>query len=197
MDTYCSNAKRTFCASEWAKALWHRARAVHGRPQGGYPTALAMAILLARRASPEHLDAHIGRDPRRLLRYNTARWCATTLRLEDLSVWPGMGGLPSAWCKESVRETGERVSATPEALGGTRFANFMETIVNHPDEMRAVVQALPLIAFREDELRPGSTRSTPFTLDDGCHRALALALVAADEPVRVLLGRHPMTRSSR
>jgi len=154
--------------------------AIRSRAVAAQEAAVAGAGALAR------LGVH---DPERAHRYGALTWSVRTMSLAQVRVWPGMGGLPLPWCAGSVDDVAARLAAGRVPASASRLVAMLSAtgdLARH--EAISWLTFLPLLvvpdALLHDHLpHPGS----PWALDDGCHRAVLLALLAVGS-VSVLVG---------
>jgi len=106
--------------------------------------------------SDAELDSIIARDPIRLQNYNKVTWKLDHIMLGACSVYPRMGG--REWAKGSVCDVAERFKRI-EPLGSRIWMMKNFSIVFE-------VQ-LPILVL---------TKGSEFHIDDGSHRAVAMAL---------------------
>lgn len=115
-------------------------------------------------------------------------WDRRTVRLDDLAVWPRMGGLPSAATRGSAAETARSILENGIPQGASRLRALVEAARRDPPGIERVCRALPLIAVEYSMLFGDKRRLMPWALDDGSHRAVVLALISASMDVDVLIG---------
>jgi hypothetical protein len=127
-------------------------------------------------------------DERRRRRFTHSSWGFGTVELDDLAVWPGMGGLPSAVTCGSALDTARRIRESGMPKRARRLRALVEAARTDPVGIERVCRALPLIAVEYDRLFQAHCRSIPWALDDGSHRAVVLALISARTNVDVLIG---------
>lgn len=102
------------------------------------------------------IDAVIGRDPLRLGDYNRARWTLGGFDLRQCVVWPQMGG--RAWAVGDPIIVAKRFKIyEPQKSRVWRMTEFVDVYES----------VLPIIVIR---------RSLEVRIDDGSHRAVAIAL---------------------
>ena len=108
--------------------------------------------------SDAEIDNYIGgQNPRRLGFFDRAEWQLGTVNLSECIVWPKMGERP--WASGSVTEVAEMFqSKEPKENRIWRMQTFSDFFSSH----------LPIVVFGGGPLR--------FAIDDGSHRAVAMAL---------------------
>jgi hypothetical protein len=125
--------------------------------------ALELSSRTLAQVGHENIDAEIGRDPRRLDDYGNSRWRLGSVRLDRCTVWQGMGQRP--WAQGIVSavaaEFRRRNDRTDRVWRMTKFAHLYR-------------EHLPIVIIE----RPGR-----FHIDDGSHRAVAMALAGVAETV--------------
>lgn len=127
-------------------------------------------------------------DEARRRRFAESVWDRRTVRLDDLAVWPRMGGLPSAATRGSAAETARSILENGMPQGASRLRALVEAARRDPPGIERVCRALPLIAVEYSMLFGDKRRLMPWALDDGSHRAVVLALISASMDVDVLIG---------
>jgi hypothetical protein len=127
-------------------------------------------------------------DEARRRRFTESAWDRATVGLDDLAVWPRMGGLPSAATCGSAVETARHILENGIPPGASRLRALVEAARRDPPGIERVCRALPLIAVEYDVLFGAKRRLIPWALDDGSHRAVVLALISARKDVDVLIG---------
>lgn len=117
-------------------------------------------------------------DRDRLKRFNSHNWHLKACRLDEMGVWPRMGdGLPLEWCEGSVQETAAHVNKFLQEQNPIYKTPGMLKSVRKIQEMLPfadILKEIPIVMF------PGGLhkreRRTKWDIDDGCFRAVALAL---------------------
>lgn len=127
-------------------------------------------------------------DDARRRRFINSMWDRATVGLDDLAVWPDMGGLPSAATRGSATETARHILENGIPQGASRLRALVEAARRDPSGIERVCRALPLIAFEYGMLFGAKHRPTPWALDDGSHRAVVLALISSRSDVDILIG---------
>jgi hypothetical protein len=127
-------------------------------------------------------------DEARRRRFTESVWDRRTVGLDDLAVWPRMGGLPSAATRGSAAETARHILENGIPQRASRLRPLIEAAKCDPPGIERVCRALPLIAVEYGMLFGAKRRLMPWALDDGSHRAVALALISARTDVDVLIG---------
>jgi hypothetical protein len=108
--------------------------------------------------------------------------------LEDLAVWPRMGGLSSAATRGSAVETARHILESGLPQRARRLRSLVDVATSDPAGIERVCRALPLVAVEYGVLFEAQRRSLPWALDDGSHRAVVLALISPRLDVEVLTG---------
>ncbi len=127
-------------------------------------------------------------DEARRRRFTESTWDRATVGLDNLAVWPGMGGLPAAATRGSAAETARHILESGIPQGASRLRALVEAARRDPPGIERVCRVLPLIAVEYGMLFGAKRRLMPWALDDGSHRAVALALISARMDVDVLIG---------
>jgi hypothetical protein len=137
-------------------------------------------------------------DPVRAAYYAQLIWTPARLPLAQMRVWPGMDGLPRDWCVGAVPEVAAHVGTygIPESAhrmaGIWALTRTLEKSVLVEWLMRIPLLAIPDTVFSGVLNAEGSPRrallpGAPWTLDDGCTRAVVLSLLGISE-VLVMAG---------
>jgi hypothetical protein len=127
-------------------------------------------------------------DESRRHRFIESVWDRRTVGLDDLAVWPGMGGLPSAATRGSAAETARYILENGIPQRASRLRTLVEAARRDSHSIERVCRALPLIAVEYSMLFGVKRQLMPWALDDGSHRAVVLALISARMDVDVLIG---------
>jgi hypothetical protein len=127
-------------------------------------------------------------DQARRRRFAESVWDRGTVGLDDLAVWPGMGGLPFAATCGSAAETARHILEKGIPPGAPRLRALAEAARSDPPGIERVCRALPLIAVDYGVLFGAQRQLMPWALDDGSHRAVVLALISTRTDVDVLIG---------
>ncbi len=154
---------------------------------------LAAAKKYAKGFDDAKLDRAIGKeDATRRDDYNAVRWYLGTVKMREVGVWNGAGGLPFLWTKGSLEETGKKVARALNADPGVLKSRARRAILGIlKTSFRAVQEEkylLPIVlpgGFRKS-CRKGS-KIFRGDVDDGCMRSIALA-VAGQKTMRVYMG---------
>ncbi len=132
-------------------------------------------------------------DGARLCRFAASNWEIATLNLEDLAVWPRMGGLPLAATDGSPVETARYIRDNGIPSGASRMRAFADAARSDTSGVEGICRALPLIAMEYSRLFKSHSQRLLWGLDDGSHRAVILALISQRADVDVLIGTHKRT----
>jgi len=128
-------------------------------------------------------------DATRVALYRACDWRLGRLALHELRPWPGMDELPLSWCEGSIDETAALVRAHGLPPAQSRLKRLLALRGQvETQELVAWLCYLPLPVLPDELLhaRP-SLEGSPWGLDDGCARAVALSLLGV-EFVDVLMG---------
>ena len=143
------------------------------------------------------LNYHLDNYHPRYDNYVNSEWELKTIRLDQCGVWPRMGGLPDAATRGSVVDTAAYVE---KKLKGKRLtkkdmrAKYIEKMTPFAE---LITEHVPLIVIedgviRHNKLIPISQSKKyehcKYDIDDGNHRAVALALLGKTE-VKALVGK--------
>jgi len=127
-------------------------------------------------------------DEARRRRFTESVWDRRTVGLDDLAVWPRMGGLPSAATRGSAAEAAWHILESGIPQKASRLRTLVEAARRDSPGIERVCRALPLIAVEYGMLFGAKCPLMPWALDDGSHRAVVLALISARMDVDVLIG---------
>ena len=129
------------------------------------------------------------RDPVRSRRYGLLTWRRRRLPLDEMRVWPGMGGLPDSWCEGSVAEVAGRLRREEAPESATRLRSMLALIGQlDREDLTTWLAYLPLLVVPDAVLHGRSPHPTaPWGIEDGSHRAVMLSLLDV-ESVPVLVG---------
>jgi hypothetical protein len=127
-------------------------------------------------------------DRARRCRFADSNWEIATLKLENLAVWPGMGGLPLAATHGSPVETARYIRDNGVPDSASRMRMFVDAARSDASGVEGICRALPLIAMEHSRLFKSHSHRLPWGLDDGSHRAVILALISRCTDVDVLIG---------
>jgi hypothetical protein len=139
---------------------------------------------------PSPLATLTRQDPPRGLRYASLSWELTDIDLTEVTVWPGMSGLPQEWTDGSVVDVAARVIGEDLPNSAGRLAGLLR-FVEQIETSDAVewLTTLPLLIVPETLLHTRLLQPRQhWTLDDGCARSVALAILGVSS-VRVYAGK--------
>ena len=157
--------------------LVHFLRAEAGKPQSGETSderhlRLAAYVHQLQASTRDEMTGQV-KDETRRQRFTEWTWRLDRLPLTDVGPWPRMGGLPADWTKGSVLDTAQLIRTHGCPRTAERLAHLIAAIdTTNLHELEDV----PLLACPSGELFPTNPRRVPWTLDDGSHRAVLLAL---------------------
>ena len=183
-DLVHTNRRRAAAAFLLAEAL---------KPREG--ESFAALCERAQRTSPERPNGREPltdlrrRDPVRAARYEQFVWTPQVLPLAQIRVWPGMDHLPASWCEGAVPQ----VASYVRRFGVPETARRMHSIwaltsTIEPATLIDWLECIPLPVIPDAMLHDRPPLSgAPWSLDDGCTRAVVLCLLGV-ESVRVLVG---------
>jgi hypothetical protein len=127
-------------------------------------------------------------DEARRRRYLIAKWQRRLVQLVGLAVWPRMGGLPASATAGSPVEVAEYVGQHGVPAEARRLAALLAAARVDPEGILAVCRALPILVMPYNVVHGMEHPDLLLGIDDGSHRCVALALLAPDDPVEVLVG---------
>ena len=121
------------------------------------------------------LKREINRDRRE--RFSDHRFVLMPIPMAEIRMWPRAGGLPAEWTDQySIAELG-RILRTGDMIvpdDASRLRDMLEFATGH-NRLDLLRSTLP-IALPEFHADRKELKNTPWTLDDGSHRALVLAM---------------------
>lgn len=125
--------------------------------------------------------------------YNSVRWYIGTVSTREVAVWRSAGGLPAAWTKGSLAETGMKVNAAIKNKSKLLRKRAKKAIPNILTTSIHAIQNdkffLPIV-LPAGMIKPCRLGVKKFKgdVDDGCMRAIALA-VSGKKAIRVYIGK--------
>lgn len=187
-----TEVKRAFVVAQYIRKRGVK-RYLGALSEKEFERKLAAAKKYAKGLDGAKLDRAIGKeDIVRRDNYNAVRWYLGTVRTSEVGVWSGAGGLPSAWTKGSLEDTGKKVAhalKTGSKLLKSRVKRAIPGILK--TSVRSVQDEnylLPIVlpgGFRAS-CRRGS-KVFKGDIDDGCMRSIALA-VNGERTIRAYIG---------
>ncbi len=110
--------------------------------------------------------------------YDTFEWAYDTVSIDRVGIWYEAGGLPAEFCLGSVRDTANLLEARRiESLPSLCKAKSEVPVMRKVAAVIASERLLSAIAVPGGRRRPTPPRARmTWDLDDGSHRAIALAL---------------------
>jgi hypothetical protein len=129
--------------------------------------------------------------------YLNSKWELKTIRLDDCGVWPKMGGLPDAATRGSAVDTAAYVAKKLKSKHLTKKDLRAKYIAKMMPFAKLITEHVPLIVLEDGVIR--HNKFTPpaqskhykhckYDIDDGNHRAVALALLGKTT-VKALVGK--------
>jgi hypothetical protein len=167
---------------------------------GGHAEKFLKNILKkAKRIPKETLLTHaLGNHHPRYDNYLNSSWTLKEIRLKDCGAWPRMGGLPDAATRGNILETAEYLRPFLEDKQRLTLATgrvlYLEEMMQH---VRDIAKHVPIIVLEEGVIRhnklikPAMKKlyaRCKYDIDDGNHRALALALLG-ETKMKALVGK--------
>lgn len=173
--------------------------ATERKPKKNIETALRGLIRKANKLSQEDfLTYHLDNYHPRYDNYFNSTWELKKINLEDCGVWPKMGGLPDAATRGSVLDTAEYIRPY---LKDKRKLTLTTARILYIEEMmkyaEIISKHIPIIVLEEGVIRHHKLRKSTerklykkclYDIDDGNHRALAMALLGKKE-IMALVGK--------
>ncbi len=143
------------------------------------------------------LTYHLDNYHPRYDNYLNSKWELKTIRLDECGVWPRMGGLPDIATRGSVVDTAtyvEKKLKEKHLTKKNKRAKYIEKMVPFAELITAHVPLIVLEdgVIRHNKLIPISEskryKHCKYDIDDGNHRAVALALLGKKE-IKALVGK--------
>ena len=128
------------------------------------------------------LDLEIDWQPRcNMLNSKSLQWTFGKCSIDEIGVWvnrEGSGGLPREWCVGSVRDTAQAIKKNLKRKFSGRVFYAIQGIINIA-EIIVGQRMLSIIAVASGLCyvrRHPPCKNVKYDIDDGCMRAIALAL---------------------
>ena len=143
------------------------------------------------------LTYHLDNYHPRYDNYLNSKWELKTIRLDQCGVWPRMGGLPDVATRGSAVDTAAYVEKRLKAKHLTNRDLRAKYIAKMVPFAELITEHVPLIVvedgvIRHNKLIPLAQRKRyehcKYDIDDGNHRAVALALLGK-KTVKALVGK--------
>jgi len=175
--------KRAFVVSDLVRRPEKGQRYLPLLSADDFAARLAAAKKRVKKLSAKALDRAIGYKPRRAA-YNACTWYLATVSTREIAIWKGAGGLPRAWTKGSLAETGGHVRRAL-AHGGKGLAArsrraIPRIIATSKSAIATDLYLLPIIL--PGGTLPNARRGVKVfkgDIDDGSMRSVALAASGA------------------
>jgi len=162
-------------------------------------TSISKIIKQSERLSKKDLlTYHLNNDHPRYDNYLNSKWEIKEISLEDCGVWPRMGGLTDKATCGSVVDTAayvqEYINSKNKLTWDTRRVLYIENMEKYVD---IITKTIPIIVFEGGVIRHTKLQSAAkrkmykrckYDIDDGNHRAIALALLGKKK-VHALVGK--------
>lgn len=146
------------------------------------------------KSGAKKLDTLISpRYPKRIKSYNGSRWFLAHANPKELGVWKRAGGLPLTWTNASLFETAEKMKKGLEKgskLIKRRPKHSIPNILKIKNHLEQKEEYLFPIVFKNGtgtQGRLGLKTRVKGDIDDGCMRAIALAM-SGRNPITVYFG---------
>ncbi len=133
------------------------------------------------------LTYHLDNYHPRYDNYLNSKWELREITLEECGVWPRMGGLPDKATKDSVMDTAkyvqECIKDRKKLTWKTRRVLYIEEMKKYAD---IITKSVPIIVLEDGVIRNMKLltaierkmyKKCKYDIDDGNHRAVALALL--------------------
>lgn len=184
--------KRAFVASQQVRYQHHR-RYLPLLSKVEFSKKLRAAKVKVKKLSGARLDRIIGKEyPPRRDAYNSVDWYVGIVKITEIAVWKGAGGLPIAWTRRSLAATAKKVSVAMKGnskLLNSRIKRSVPRILQTSAEMVQKDKYLfPII------LPPGTIKHCrqgvekfKGDIDDGNMRSIALA-VGGKKTIKAYIG---------
>lgn len=122
--------------------------------------------------------------------YSKAQWYIGTVKTSEVGVWKGAGGLPIAWTRGSLAQTGRLVKSglkQSSPLITDRAKTAIPGILKSLSLFQKEKYLLPIILPGGSIARRGLKRMQG-DIDDGCMRSIALA-VSGKKTIKAYVGK--------
>lgn len=123
--------------------------------------------------------------------YLNSRWELKKIKLEDCGVWPKMGGLPKDFTYGNVLETASKVDFYLKNKDKLTLETSRVLYVERMKEYAEILnEFFPIIVMEDGVIRnhklirkeeKGKYKKCKYDIEDGNHRAIALALLGKKE----------------
>ena len=155
--------KRCFVASEKGKRLRSKGTDVF---ESGFREIERQVSSM----SESSLNNEVSPDwPRRLQDYDRLVWYFEECSVDDLGIWPEAGGLPRAWCIESLRDTALCIMKYPKEITRLKVSGRDKRAVENIPRIVEVATILSKFALLAPIAVPAGFRrpSPPYRLMKG------------------------------
>lgn len=184
--------KRCFVISDFVSHQKYLKKAMRMMGAGDYLKKVAKAKKVILELPEFMLDMIIkGEYAKRFKAYNKVKWYVGEVKMSEVGVWKKAGGLPLAWTRGSLEDTGRFVEQAlhenPKLLterARTAIPGILETSLSAIQKEKYL---FPIILPGGTMGRNGLKKMTG-DIDDGCMRSIALA-VAGKKKMRVYIGK--------
>lgn len=112
-------------------------------------------------------------------KYNKAQWYIGSVGAGEVGVWKKAGGLPLAWTRDSLHQTAKKTAlALKEGrrISKERAQTAIPGILKNPLVLKQKEKYLLPIILPGGTMGRGGLRKMKGDIDDGCMRAIALAI---------------------
>lgn len=146
----------------------------------------------------ELLDYHMDGYHLRFDNYLNSKWELKEINLKDCGVWPRMGGLPEEATTGTILDTVEFVKPYLEDKSKLTFKTarilYVEEMMKYVED---IIKEIPIIVMEEGVIRHNKLRNVSrmkkykkckYDIEDGNHRALALAMLG-NKKIKALVGK--------
>lgn len=160
---------------------------------------LKTALRQAKKISDKDLvEYDMGWENRRFENYINSDWQHKSIKLSDVGAWPRMGSTPTKFSTGSILDTADTIKPYLEdknllTLETSRIL-YIENLMKYVEILNKHV---PIIVFEDNLVRHNkfnkkkdlkSFQKTKYDIDDGNHRAVALALLGHTK-INALVGK--------
>lgn len=184
--------KRCFVISDYVSHQKYLKRAMKVENKQQYLKQLIKAKKVILELPEAMLDMIIkGEWAKRFKIYNTMEWYMGIVKTSEIGVWKKAGGLPLAWTRGSLEETGKFVTQAFQE-NSKKLTQCSKTAI--PGILKNSLSVIQKEKYLFPIILPGGTigrkglKKMKGDIDDGCMRSIALA-VSEKKIIKVYIGK--------
>ena len=185
--------KRSFVTADLVREPRRGERYLGRLSSAEFEKRFLLAKRKAAKMSVQQMDSYVASRRNRLKIYDATDWYVADMKISDVGVWKGAGGLPHSWTAGSLAETAQKVKVAIAQDSPELKKRARRTIPNILASAVARVQKEPLlypIVFQHGtgtNGRRGMALKLKGDIDDGCMRSIALA-ISGKKKLKVYFG---------